>query len=96
MADERVTVTPVLRRNPRGPVFFSPVVDLRASDRDLRLLSFVVPPADPAEVVPDGQGGYALPIDAQCELVLPVDTARALMEALRQQLEALDARSAGA
>jgi len=95
MADDSVTVKPVLRRNPRAPSYFSPVIDLRTSDRDLRLLSFVVPPADPDELVPDGEGGFELPIASQCELILPPDTARALMEGLRVQLEALEARLQG-
>ena len=84
----RVTVTPLLRRSPDGPVFFSPVVDIRVTDRDLRILSFIVPAADPEELV-TMDDKLVLPIKSQCELVIPEETAEALIQGLTAQLKAL-------
>lgn len=81
-----MTVRPKLRRNPRAPVFFSPVVDVRITDRDIRLLSFTIPPADAEEVVVQ-DGELTLPIPSQCELVLPLETAAQLIQALSLQYE---------
>lgn len=83
-----MTVRPALRRNPRAPVFFSPIVDVRVTDRDIRMLSFVVPPADPREVVQEGPD-FVLPIQSQAEFVLPLDTAVQLIAALTAQVEGL-------
>jgi hypothetical protein len=91
----RVTVTPLLRRNPLGPVFFSPVVDIRVTDRDLRILSFIVPAADPEELV-QMDDKLVLPIKSQCELVIPEETAEALIRGLTVQLEALRAAKVAA
>ena len=101
MADEtpttgRVNVKTLLRRNPSGPTFFTPVLDVRVSDRDIRLLSFVVPAVDADELVADGEGNYILPLQSQCELILPPDTAEALMNGLKAQLEVLKAKQEAA
>lgn len=100
MADEtpaagRVNVKTLLRRNPTGPTYFTPVLDVRVSDRDIRLLSFVVPAVDADELLADGEGNYVLPLKSQCELILPADTAEALMNGLKQQLEVLKAKQQG-
>jgi len=82
-----ITVRPRLRRNPRAPIFYSPIVDVRITDRDIRLLSFTIPPADPEEVqLQDGE--YQLPMLSQCELLIPVETAAQLIQALTLQYEA--------
>ncbi len=90
-----VTVKPVLRRNPRAPVYYTPVVDVRVTDRDVRLLSFVVPPADADEIVLE-DGEYHLPIPSQCELILPAGTVEPLVQALaaahQRLLEKLEAQ----
>ncbi len=83
-----VSITPVLKRDPRAPSYFSPVVDLRVTNSDLRLLSFVIPAADPDEIVQVGDA-YTLPIPSQCELILPFSTAEALVGALQAQLAAV-------
>ncbi len=84
---DTVTVRPVLKRDPRAPSYFTPVVDIRVTDRDLRLLSFVVPAADADELEPV-EGGFVLPIRAQCELILPPETVEVLIAGLQQQLDA--------
>ncbi len=86
-----ISVRPVLRRNPAGPLHFSPVVDVRYTDRDFRLLSFIIPPADPEEVVVT-DGRYTLPVQAQCEWVLPPETVVQLIEALQVQLRNFQAQ----
>lgn len=83
-----VTVRPVLRRNPAAPQYFTPVIDVRTTDRDLRVMSFVIPAADADEIVVDG-GALTLPIRAQCELILPPAVVPSLIEALRAQYRAL-------
>ncbi|MCO4770081.1 MAG: hypothetical protein KDA24_08640 [Deltaproteobacteria bacterium] len=88
-AQGKVNVKTLLRRNPDGPSYFTPVLDVRVTDRDLRLLSFVVPAADADELVPDGDGNYLLPLRSQCELIIPPETAEALINGLTQQLEVL-------
>lgn len=95
-AEGKVNVKTLLRRNPNGPSYFTPVLDVRISDRDLRLLSFVVPAADADELVPDGEGGYLLPLRSQAELIIPPETARALIDGLTRQLEVLEANKARA
>lgn len=87
----RISISPVLRRNPKGPVYFTPVVDVRVTQTDLRLLSFVVPAADPDEILATDDG-YQLPITSQCELILPPSTAEALIGALQAQLDAWKAQ----
>ncbi len=82
----RISITPVLRRNAKAPVYFTPVVDVRVTQTDLRLLSFVVPAADPDEILAT-DGGYQLPIASQCELIIPPSTAEALIGALQAQLD---------
>ena len=90
-----VTVKPVLRRNPRAPIYYTPVVDIRVTDRDVRVLSFIVPPADADEIVVEG-GEYQLPILSQCELVLPAGTVEPVIQALtaahQRLLEKLEAQ----
>ncbi len=83
----RISITPVLRRDGKAPIYFTPVVDVRVTQTDLRLLSFVVPAADPDEIVAT-EDGYQLPISNQCELILPPSTAEALIGALQAQLDA--------
>ena len=90
----RVTVTPLLRRDPRAPVYFTPVVDIRVTDRDVRVLSFVVPAADPEELHVVGDK-LTLPLQSLCELLLPEDTVEALIQGLTAQLAALRARKRG-
>ena len=85
----RINVKTLLRRNPAGPTYFTPVLDVRVSDRDIRLLSFVVPAVDADELVADGEGNWILPLQSQCELILPLDTVEALIEGLTQQLAAI-------
>ena len=87
-----LTLQPVLKRNPRGPIYYSPVVDIRVTDRDLRLLSFVIPPAD-ADEIEVRDGAYQLPVRSQCELVLPLDTIDGLLDALAQARDSLRERS---
>lgn len=82
-----ITVRPKLRRNPKAPIFFSPVVDVRITDRDIRLLTFTIPPAD-ADEVQQVDGDYQLPMLSQCELVLPAETAVQLIQALTAQYQA--------
>lgn len=82
-----ITVSPALRRNPKAPIYYSPVVDVRLTDRDLRLLSFIIPPPDPEDVIVK-DGKYVLPILSQCELLVPPDTVEQLIEALRMQYQA--------
>ena len=86
-AEGPISITPVLRRNGRGPVYFTPVVDVRVTQTDLRLLSFVIPAADPDEIKAT-EDGYQLPILSQCELIIPPSTAEALIGALQAQLDA--------
>ena len=90
-----VTVKPVLRRNARAPIYYTPVVDVRVTDRDVRVLSFIVPPADADEIVVEG-GEYQLPILSQCELVLPAGTVEPVIQALtaahQRLLEKLEAQ----
>ena len=88
-ATGKVNVKTLLRRNPEGPSYFTPVLDVRVTDRDLRLLSFIVPAADADELVADGDGNYLLPLRSQCELIIPPETAEALINGLTQQLEVL-------
>lgn len=83
----RISITPVLKRNGKAPIYFTPVVDVRVTQTDLRLLSFVVPAADPDEIRAV-DGGYELPIASQCELIIPPSTAEALIGALQAQLDA--------
>lgn len=88
VAGDTVTVRPVLKRDPRAPSYFTPVVDIRVTDRDIRLLSFVVPAAD-ADELEAVDGGFILPIRSQCELILPPETVEVLIQGLQQQLAAL-------
>ncbi len=83
-----ITVTPVLKRNPKAPLYYSPVVDIRYTDNDFRLLSFIIPPADPDELVVGDDGEYVLPVRAQCELLIPPETMGQLIPALQAQYEA--------
>jgi hypothetical protein len=88
----KVNVKTLLRRNPAGPSYFTPVLDVRVTDRDLRILSFVVPAADADELIHDGEGNYLLPLRSQCELIIPPETAEALVQGLTQQLAVLKAQ----
>jgi len=61
---------------------------VRMTDRDLRIMSFVIPAADAEDIVEES-GGLTLPIKAQCELILPPEVVPSLVEALRTQYKAL-------
>jgi hypothetical protein len=95
-AQGKVNVKTLLRRNPAGPSYFTPVLDVRVTDRDIRLLSFVVPAADADELVSDGEGNFLLPLRSQCELIIPQETAEALIQGLTQQLAVLKAQKEAA
>ena len=79
--DWSVEAKPQFKRNPDAPVFYAPLVDVRATRQDLHLLLYVNPSSDREElVVVDGEPH--LPVESQAEVIVPIDTVEPLLLAL--------------
>ena len=79
--DWSVEAKPLFRRNPEAPVFYAPLVDVRATRQDLHLLLYVNPSSDLEEMV-EVDGQPHLPVESQAEVIVPIDTVEPLLLAL--------------
>lgn len=79
-----VSVTPVFRRDPDAPVFYTNLIDVRTTGDAFHLLLFVPPAADPDEIVEE-QGEPRLIVRSTAEVILPPEAIQPLIQSLALQ-----------